>query len=857
MENIRIMSLIEPNMEINPDATAIIGVDNQIITYKQLHQTVIKLSECLSLLGVKVIQRVAVVMDNGIDMMLSFLAVSNIAAFVPLSTDYSAEQYRYYFQILKIDYLLVPAGYDSDCIKTAEELNITVFNLKKEGNINEFEYEITGSIEANHSYTQLPAKTEDIALVLFTSGTTSLPKIVPRSHSNMYWSNQKRMQEMKLTDHERIVLTFPVYSGIWLTDSLAILSSGGTVIYSARLEPERFFVLVANISPTWILGSPVLFQSLVEYAQKNHIKSSCSSLHCIRSSGAPLTEELAARLKQVFNVAVYDGYGMTECGNISSTQNSPYGIKKGSVGVPENVEVGIMNENGDLQGSNTVGEIAVRGPQVIKAYDNEAAVNEAAFYGDWFKTGDSGYLDEDGYLYVIGRYKEIINRGGEKVSPYEIEAAISRHPDVLQVTVFPIPVGEGNEDVGAAVVLREGTELYLKDIRRFLNGKVTAFKMPSSLYVLTQMPASDAGKVQRKMLYEKIVAMGIPAQPLADANEPIIAPRNETEFKLYKIFRTILPVKEISVTDTFFELGGDSLKTAELFNQIKEAFETQVPLKYIFSNGTIEVLANYITGGHGSKKLHPFIMPYQETGTKTPLFFIHSADGESVMYRHIAINFDPERPFYGINFNPEAAKWKHPITFEQMAAFYIADIRTIQPEGPYILAGQCVGGIIAYEMAIQLKKAKQEIALLTIFDAILPDAEQKVQFRNKLVRNIEEVKRDGPAMYFKTKWYYYKKLIYKNSPNALKESTFNSMDKRSIISNARADYKMKKYDGDIVFFKPDNNISHAAVSSVELWSKLARDVRIIQTHGNHTSVFYPENAEYTRQVFEDVLIDIP
>ena len=853
MKDIRILSLIEPNVKNNPDGPALIDVDNQVVTYAQLYEVVLMISEYLSSRGITINQRVAAIMNNGIEMALTFLAVSNTSSFVPLSPDYSEEQYRYYFKILKIDILLIPENFTGSLQQTAEELNIPVYFLCRQDKNSVISYRLIGGQTQSHSTVSL-AKDEDIAIIQFTSGTTATPKVVPRSHKNLYYSTQQRIKEMGLTSSDKVMITAPSHRGISLTDTLPVLTVGGTVIYTDIFDLAMFFTQARRTSPAWILGSPILFYSIADYAERNHIKYESDTLRIIRTAGAPLTRELAGRLNNIFGVPVYEGYGSTECGNIACSLNAPKGYKAGSVGVPVDIEISIIDELGVIVGSGITGEIIVRGPQVITRYENDDSRD--SFYKDWFRTGDNGYLDKDGYLFVAGRFKEIINCGGEKISPYEVEAAISGHPDVLQTIVFPIPAGQRNEEAGAAVVLRKGVELYLKDLRKFLYGKVAAFKMPSSLYILKQIPTSESGKVQRNTLYEHIIALGIKAQSFADELEEIILPHKESEFKLYKIYLGILPVKEISITDSFFELGGDSLKAAALYDQIKTELGVQVPLKYIFNNGSIEKLAQYIDGQRGHQPIHPFIMPFNDTGSKTPIFFIHSADGEAVMYRYVAINFDPERPFYGINFNPAAVEWIHPINFEQMAEQYIKDMVTIQPQGPYILAGQCVGGIIAFEMVHQLVNAGQEIALLAIFDSILPDAEEKATLTNKLLRNINEIKIDGLIKYFNIKWYYYKKLVYKKSPDSFKKKIFTQMDKRSIISLARTNYKMKKYDGELVFFKPENNTSNAAVFSISLWMQLVQKVREVSLPGDHTSIYFAENAATTIKALEDVLADI-
>ena len=844
MAETRILSLIEPIFKNDPDATAIIGTDGQTFTYNQINQTVCAMSEFLSSRGVKTNQRIAVINPNGLAMAITYLAISNVASFVPLSHDYSEQQYRYYFEILKTEILVISKEYDESLQKIVEDMNMTVFYVQEHKPNNEIIYQLTGG-EIDKNPSAILAKDDDIAIIGFTSGTTSYPKIVPRSHKNIYFSTKKRMQEMNLTPEDRILSTSPVYRGISLNDTLAILASGGSLVYTERLDPKKFVSLLEESSPTWLLGSPVVFNALVDYYETQKIKNINSSLHSIRSSGAPLSQELAKRMRDIFNLPIYIAYGLTETGNIASSQNSPKGPKPGSVGVPINIELSIMDESGEQLDRNNIGEVAVRGPQVIVSYDNDEQVNKESFHEDWFRTGDAGYLDDDGYLFITGRFKEIINRGGEKVSPYEIEAAIAKHPDVLQCAVFPVTGPGGTEDVGAAVVLREGSNLYLKDLRRFLNGIIVAFKMPTSLYVMKEIPVSDADKVQRKTLYEKIKVSGIAPQPEADENEIIILPRNKTEVTLYKIFKKILPVKEISVTDTFFELGGDSLRVVFLFEQIQKSFGIQIPFSQIFNNGSIQKLAEYILNDHFKKELHPFVVPFQEEGSKTPIFFVHAADGEPTICLNVANNFDPERPFYGINFNPKAVKWIHPITFEQIAEHYIKDIRSIQPEGPYIIAGHCLGGILAYEMAQQLIKAGQEIALLTLFDPIIAGIRQK--------RNLEPQSLRTRARKIKIYLTINGSIfIYRNTPNFIRPLVARILYKEGLLRYSRRKYIINKYSGEIVYFKPEDFTS-TTIASIEQWSQLVGSIKVITLKGDHGSMFVEENAGYTRTELNNLL----
>lgn len=860
MERLRIMGLIEPIVEKSPNKIALIGHNGESLTYKQLGDSVKAMGNYLTTLGIQPNQRIAFVSRSALETAIAFLAISNIAAFAPLSPDYSELQYKYYFDLLKIDALMIPENYQGPLFGISTERKRDVFYLRpKNGNM-DIKYEIIGVVEKTSPTTVL-AHGHDIAMVNYTSGTTAQPKIVPRSHINICTAVQKRITDFSLTTSDRTLNITPMFRSVGLNSVLAALFSGGTAICADDIEPNHFFHLLNETSPTYFAASPVVFQTIVEYAEQNALQFKDSSLRFVRSTGAKLTETLADRIKKVFNVPVHVSYGMTETGGISNSSSAPQGQKPGSVGVPVQIGVVIANEKGQQLKANVEGEILVCGPQVIKRYDNDERTNQESFYGEWFRTGDAGYLDEDGYLFITGRFKEIINRGGEKVSPYEVEEALLLHPGIKQAVIFPVHGVEGNEEVGAALVLKAGTNLYLKDLRHHLQGRIAAFKMPTILYVLDVIPVGEGGKIQRTKLYETIQSLGLKPQPVRGEHEKLLLPRNETEKALLKIFTRILPIKNISITDNFFELGGDSLKAAVLYDSITEQFGIQIPLKYIFENSSIEELASYILGKGDYKTIHPFLVPFQEGGSKTPIFFIHATEGEPVIYRHIAMDFDSERPFYGIKFNPDAVKWKHPITFEQVARYYIDDIRTIQSTGPYILAGQCVGGIIAYEMARQLKDAKQDISLLAMYDPIVSSVKNTKSINEKLRSNIEELKNVSIKQYLTVKYFYYsirlQSALYKITPDLFKPLCFRYIKNESWIKYARSVYKIKPYNGDIVYFYPEEASGESSELSSRIWAQFVRNIRIIPLRGRHDSVFFAENAENTRKILEKVLEEIP
>jgi oxalate---CoA ligase len=239
--------------------------------------------------------------------------------------------------------------------------------------------------------------------------------------------------------------------------------------------------------------TPAVLNSVTSYLEESKESLSGSSLRFIRSSGAPLTKKTREYFEGVFQVPIVQTYGLSEAGNVASTYQLPKGLKEGSVGTPRGVEVKILD-----------GEVLVHGDTVFAGYENPEESNDEYFVDGWFRTGDAGYLDEDGYLFITGRFKEMINRGGEKVSPYEVESAIQRHTAVADAAAFPIPNSYGSEDVGAVVVLKEGAALDIDELRSFLTPYISSYKMPTKLFIAGEVPVGGNHKVQRRRLYEYI-----------------------------------------------------------------------------------------------------------------------------------------------------------------------------------------------------------------------------------------------------------------------------------------------------------------------------------------------------------------
>ncbi|HEX6769713.1 MAG TPA: MupA/Atu3671 family FMN-dependent luciferase-like monooxygenase, partial [Candidatus Binatia bacterium] len=423
------------------------------------------------------------------------------------------------------------------------------------------------------------AQRSDVALVLRTSGTTGRPKTVPLTQSNTLAGAQLTADAIELTDRDRYLCIMPLFHAHGQLSSLATLLTGGSVISTPPFAPEHFFRAMASFHPTWYSAAPTLHQAILQ--QIPHFRSIVddNELRLVRSSTAALPPRILIELEKVFAAPVIEGYGMTETALYLTSNLLPKDRRKiGSVGVSIGTQVAIVDAAGDPLPAGDVGEVVVRGPNVISAYENDVDVNRAAFAGGWLHTGDLGYLDEDGFLFLTGRLNEIINRGGEKVSPLEVEGVLSQHPEVAETAVFALPHPTLGEDVAAAVVLRPASQSSPTDLRRFLAYRLATSKIPTQMVLVDAIPKGPTGKIQRlrlgEILKDRFAVEFVP-------------PRTVDEVELAKIWQEVLGVNQISVHDNFFALGGNSLMATQVLNRVRQVFAIKASLTIFFESPTI------------------------------------------------------------------------------------------------------------------------------------------------------------------------------------------------------------------------------------------------------------------------------
>jgi len=480
------------------------------LTYGDLRRVVEDARAYLNERGIGRGDRVAMVLPNGPEMAAAFVAVACAATAAPLNPGYRTDEFEFYMTDLRAKALLVEQGSSSPAIAVAEKLGLTLLELSP-GELGAGAFRLSDrSRDARVPAAAGGAATAaDIALILHTSGTTSRPKIVPLSHQNVCTSAGNVQNSLALGPRDIGLNIMPLFHihGL-IAGLLAPLSVGGSIFCTPGFNALKFFAWMREAKPTWYTAVPTMHQAIVARAGGNRSVIADNPLRLIRSSSSSMPPQVIRELEAAFGAPVIEAYGMTEAAH--QMASNPLDGKRipGSVGLAAGPEVAIMDTAGKLLPPDTTGEIVIRGINVTAGYENNPAANREAFTNGWFRTGDQGVMSSDGYVTLTGRLKEIINRGGEKISPREVDEVLMDHPAVAQVVTFGFPHDKLGEEVAAAVVLREGKTADVKELREFAATRLADFKVPRKILLLLEIPKGATGKLQRIGLAQKLGLVG-------------------------------------------------------------------------------------------------------------------------------------------------------------------------------------------------------------------------------------------------------------------------------------------------------------------------------------------------------------
>lgn len=485
------------------DAIAIAAPGQAPLTYKELRKHVDRTIRALNRRGIGRNDRVAIVLPNGPTMASAFVSIAAGATTAPLNPAYKEEEFRFYLSDLGARALAVKKGSASPARVVAAELGIPVLEIAALENAGSFEIASSDGIEPGPS---VYSEADDVALVLHTSGTTARPKIVLLSQRNICASAENIQKTLALTSEDKCMNVMPLFHihGLIAT-ILATMRAGASVFCTPGFNALKFYSWLEEADPSWYSAVPTMHQAILARANNNRDKIGKLSLRLIRSSSSSLPQQVMQELEETFNVPVLEAYAMTEAAHqMTCNPLPPKKRKPGTVGIPAGPEVAIMDKKGNLLPAGTVGEVVIRGSNVTAGYENNAKANAESFTNGWFRTGDQGVMDEDGYLSITGRLKEIINRGGEKISPREVDDVLMDHPAVQQVVTFAMPDKKLGEEVAAAVVLRDGHKASEQEIRAFAGSRLANFKVPRKILFLEEIPKGATGKLQRIGLAKKL-----------------------------------------------------------------------------------------------------------------------------------------------------------------------------------------------------------------------------------------------------------------------------------------------------------------------------------------------------------------
>ena len=464
------------------------------VTYAQLREQVERLAVTLNQLGLGRNDRIAIALPNGIEMIAAFLAASTIGTAAPLNPAYRQDEFKFYLEDTSARALIVPPN-DLAEARAAAGDNITIIDadLDPDGAVR-----FSSGGGSNASLALDYPSDVDTALILHTSGTTSRPKRVPLSHANLMTSARNVAGTYQLTSEDVSLCVMPLFHVHGLVAStLATFFTGGTVVVVPKFNPLAFWSTVREHRATWYSAVPTIHQVLLARVKAGKQPDGVEYLRFVRSCSAALAPQTMADLEDRFGVPVLEAYGMTEAAHQMASNPLPPGERKpGSVGCGTAVQIGILNDAGDLLPPHTTGEVSIKGPNVFGGYEGNAEANLSSFSNGWFRTGDQGYLDDDGYLMLVGRLKELINRGGEKISPREIDEALLTHAAVAEAVCFGKPDRTYGEEVVAAVVLRD--LINEKDLIAHCRASLSDFKCPKKIYIVETIPRTATGKIQRR-----------------------------------------------------------------------------------------------------------------------------------------------------------------------------------------------------------------------------------------------------------------------------------------------------------------------------------------------------------------------
>jgi acyl-CoA synthetase (AMP-forming)/AMP-acid ligase II/thioesterase domain-containing protein len=841
--------------ERTPDAVALTGPGRTPLTYERLASQIDRTVRALNTLGVGRGDRVAVALPQGPEMAAAFLAISAGAVAALLNPTLGAGECESALSQLDPKAVIVPSGIESSGAWAAQAGGWPVIQLAPLSDGAAGEFTLSGS-RLSGPLTSGVGEPDELAVMLSTSGTTSRPRWVPLTHRNILAAADNTRAALGLTQHDRCLNVMPLFHGHGLVAGvLAPIMAGGSMVCTTGFDPVRFFGWLDEARPTWFTAVPTMHKAIVAEAPRHREIIARSALRFVRSASAPLAAALRSQVEAVFRVVVTESYGLSEALQLTNTPLDPRVRKIGSLGITGGSELAIMDEAGRLLGPDELGEIVCRGPVVMAGYYNDPAANEDCFQDSWFRTGDQGFLDTDGHLYMTGRLKETINRGGEKVFPAEVDEALIAHPAVAEAATFGLPDPALGEEVAIAVVLRPGPSVTAGELREFAAARLTEFKVPRRVFIVPAIPLGPTGKVQRRELPTRLGLLGsdgirLPANSAGEA----LKPRNLLEYQLTLLWEELFGIRPLGTTDDFFDLGGTSLLAARMMEEIEKTYGRSLHPSILFSASTVQRLARRLEAEANPDPGERPLTEIQRGGRRRPFVYLHGHYiGGGVYCRDLARWLDPHQPFYTLS--PYAIGGPGaPTTIKGLAEAYLRTLRAAQPAGPYFLGGYSHAGLVAFEMARRLLAAGEKVPLLAVLDVPVRDPSIRAATREFFtrwahrVRRLAELARGGPRPVLA---FASEKIVGKREPAPASTEARLAAEGAAvgrIFGRMIERYVPGPYAGRVTLFTSADGPAARTGDPTLGWRRVVADLRVIRLPGDHTTCITEHADVLARQL---------
>jgi amino acid adenylation domain-containing protein len=825
--------------EKNPDAVAVVDGDCQL-TYKDLHAKSNKLGAFLQAQGVEPETLVGLYLEPSWEMPVAILAVLKAGgACVPLDPSYPAQRHSYVLKDTGLKVLLTqkrlrdqipPSGVKVVCVDDEDSY--------------------TGSAEP----VPCDLRADNLAFVIYTSGSTGKPKGVQITHGNLLHSTSARPIYYG-GDSARFLLLSSFAFDSSLAGIFSTLCCGGTLVLtsgSVRSNLTQLAGFAEQHQVTHLLCVPSLYSLFLEQASVRRL----ASLRVAIVAGEACPADLVERhYKKLPGALLFNEYGPTEATVWSTVYQCVPGRSEKLIPIGRpipNTRVYVLDRHLNLMPIGVPGELHVAGSGVARGYLKRPEETRERFIPDIFsetpgarmyRTGDLVRYLPDGSLELLGRLDHQVKIRGFRIEPEEIEAVIAEYAGVRQAVVVVRETDAHEPNLVAFLVPVSSAHLDADGLKRFLVARLPGAMVPSSFVVLERLPLMPNGKVDRN-------ALSAPSQPAAEGSA--LQASSEIEAKLLEIWAGVLGKRGFGVTENFFDLGGHSLLVAKLLLRIEQQFGKRLSLANVFQAPTIRQLAEMLDG-HNILSHHPAVVPVQAHGSRPVLFWVR---GGSFLLP-LAKRLGPNQPILGLHLPAgDASKLPVPYKFEDISTALVHQLRQVQPEGPYFLAGLCVNGVIAYEMARQLTQQGQQIALLAMFDAQNPAYYENFsqQSRAELLlrrtgHHLRNFRRQKLTEYVNERVagiHRRASVRYWRMRHSLGWSVDHKhlQDLDTIVHPASFVYRPEGYTGEVVFFQSTDWPHGRYWDFYASWNGLIEGgVQVFKISGGHESMFYEDNVD--------------